>query len=517
MRLLPEPGLISLFALGAIACFSTAARADAKGDELLRQVKTAVHALEPLVGEYTVTAHDKAGDKVSKCRQISAFNRKGWQGSRDLPQSVFNLFDPITQVPATTRYVGRQTVEGQTYNVVELKLPVCILQLFLGDDNLIHRARTTLGATPPIPAFPVDPKTGKLLPPTHGLDTQVKPASGADANAIDVVVTSYHKVRAFPPRPPLAVSARTPPRAEANRFPLRFALSPHGERLAIAYNDKSLAIRNSDGDKTGVILENAPGDIAAMAFSPDGLRFAAASRQGVGAIWDAATGRQRFLLSGEHGHIAVLSFAPDGKTLAGASQEGSVFRWDAQTGQPLTTLQESGTRAIAFTADGQILVTLSDRPNGKPGALTLWDIAAGKPIHTEEFATGYALQLACSPDGRWIAASQQEGGIMILDGKTGAKRQTLPPVGGHISALRFAADSKTLIALDQDERGDQPSYRPGVTLWNTDTWQILHAYSLASVGAFSVPDMVSLSADGYTFAMLNTFGRQPNIWTLPNN
>lgn len=521
MRLLPGIASISLLAFGA-GSFSTPTRADEKGDALLRQVKATVHALNPLVGEYTVTLHGKAGDKVNTCKEISsAFGGSGWSSSGNLQQSifepdVFDLFDPLKQVPTATRYVGRQDVNGQSYEVVEMKLPLCTLQIFLGSDNLIHRVKTTLGTPPTGFVNPVNPNTGQHLTPEQLMAARVKPATAADSNLLELVVTDYHKLRAFPPRPALPTPARSLSVKKERRLPVSMALSPHGEQIAVLCSDNTILVMNTVMGAQMPAPENIPPNLRSLTFSPDGARLAGAGGQSPIPVWEVATGKQVFTLADTREMIAALSFSPDGTKIAGVSVGDKVFLWDAATGRELPALLAPHTRAIAFAPDGKMLAALSDKPETQSATVTLWDMAAGKPLHTIELKLDWGLSLAYSPNGRWLAVNQLGNGLHILDGATGEKLRVLPNTGGRVSAMRFSADSKSLIVLDQDERGDWPTHQPGITLWNTATWQIAHAYGVADASPFLTPDQVRISADGYTFAIMGVFDKEPKFWTVPN-
>ncbi len=199
--------------------------ADEKGDELLRQVKATVQALEPLIGEYDVTFRSKASSETGKYQQSIGFGGNGKGGNGRLPPEAFDLFDPITQVPATTRYLGRQTVAGETYEVVELRQPRFAFRLLIGSDGLIHRAFS-------------QPR---------------------DADKIEIVVTSYRKPRAFAPRLPLPppdyrFKFLNPDRSN-KRFPFHFAPSPDGSRLLVVFMDNSAQIVDGRQGQVLVTLE----------------------------------------------------------------------------------------------------------------------------------------------------------------------------------------------------------------------------------------------------------------------
>ena len=188
-----QPRKLALYTLTCIAAngmIMHKARADEKGDALLRQVRVTAQTLAPFVCEYTVTLHDKTGDKSEQYKAQLMQSGGGWSGGGILPPTVLNLFDPITRVPADTRYLGRKSVGGETYEVVELKLPTLTFQLYIGGDGLIHRAQTSVGATPPFRPMRIDPKTGSPDRTPEQLITEgVTAPTKTDARSVDVVVT----------------------------------------------------------------------------------------------------------------------------------------------------------------------------------------------------------------------------------------------------------------------------------------------------------------------------------------
>jgi hypothetical protein len=66
---------------------------------------------------------------------------------------------------------------------------------------------------------------------------------------------------------------------------------------------------------------------------------------------------------GHGGRVWSIAFAPDGETLASASLDGTIRLWDVRTGRQVAQLDRSPeARAIAFTADGQLLVSTGLKP-----------------------------------------------------------------------------------------------------------------------------------------------------------
>ena len=222
-------------ALGVLGLGSTAGWADDKGDALLRNVRTAASEMEPLVGEYEVISHAPRPAPAERYMQSLGFGATGWGGSERLPPEAFNLFDPVTLIPATTRYVGRQTLAGETFEVVELYQPHISYRLLIGSDGLIHRAYSLprqagkpsfnkSSSTKPLPRKPLLPPDIGRLPSVQRLEGRTSlPPMRTDRLEI---VASYHKPRSLASLPdlPLANTRLKFLLADsgARRFPFRF-------------------------------------------------------------------------------------------------------------------------------------------------------------------------------------------------------------------------------------------------------------------------------------------------------
>jgi hypothetical protein len=163
-------------------------------------------------------------------------------------------------------------------------------------------------------------------------------------------------------------------------------------------------------------LDKGEGWIADVAFSPDGKLLAVgtvADKEHFVTLWDTTTWERVWrTFEGHTSGVMGVTFSPDGKQLATAGQDQTVRIWEVATGQLLKTLEgHSGTVwRVAFSKDGQRLASAGY------GLLRIWDtrrweevlaLEGQDSIHTVTF----------SPDGHWIATSQQNGGLHLWDGR----------------------------------------------------------------------------------------------------
>ena len=139
-----------------------------------------------------------------------------------------------------------------------------------------------------------------------------------------------------------------------------------------------------------------------------------------------------------------LAVAPDG-TLALASHERAVYLVDPATGH-MRTLRghEDGVSAIAFDADGTVLVS-----GDRSGVLQVWSPSdpSARPRELDA-VEGAVWSLALSPDGTTLASG---GAVLrLVDMKTGKVAANLEGHDGLITGAAFASEGKSLVSASLD-------------------------------------------------------------------
>jgi WD40 repeat protein len=200
-------------------------------------------------------------------------------------------------------------------------------------------------------------------------------------------------------------------------------------------------------------------------------------------LWDLATGKLlREIRDGDRTRsYCALWLAPDGRWLAGAGRE-SVCLWDTATGRRLHEFPANGL-GVACSSDGKLLAAPSD-----DGSLRVWDTTTGKQ-------TAH-LRAGPSKEAPWPHfTADGKGLVTLLDGQVhhwdlteGQLRKTvaLPIPPGY--GLAVAPDAQTLAIT--------PREGP-ITLWDLATGkQRLKLEGELSRGGFGL----AFSPDGKTLA-----------------
>jgi WD40 repeat protein len=184
--------------------------------------------------------------------------------------------------------------------------------------------------------------------------------------------------------------------------------APGGRFLATAGYDGAVRIWEVGTGRLVRKLQGARGTVWSIDFSPDGKRLAAAGEDSVIRIWEPAGKRLLHKLAGHERNIWEVRFSPDGRRLASGSFDATARLWDSQTGAALATLtnHEQAVVGLAWSADGRWLAT-----GGDDSMIFLRRAADGGPVRAL-LVGNHAYKLAFSPDSRWLANAGRARGAL---------------------------------------------------------------------------------------------------------
>lgn len=140
--------------------------------------------------------------------------------------------------------------------------------------------------------------------------------------------------------------------------------APDGSTLAVAGWNQPTRIWDGSGANLLNSITFGPDEWGLnLNYSPDGSTLAIARWDYSISLWDTASNVQRALCVGHGDNPRTMSFTPGGSLMASADENGMVQIWDIRSGcQPLHLL--TGTRNVAFSPDGRLLVTIGANIKG---------------------------------------------------------------------------------------------------------------------------------------------------------
>ncbi len=286
------------------------------------------------------------------------------------------------------------------------------------------------------------------------------------------------------------------------------AVSPDGSIVATTSGgifSSSVAFWDSS---MGKLLSDLPGHsaaISAAAFAPDGATIYTTSKDCTLRSWDAGAGRERW--RHKYDGLNSLAVSSDGSTLYAGQKDGSARDYAADTGRFLRehrlfqrslsamALVDDGKRLAALGRDGEaadgVVVRICEARSGAllhefggPGGaaeqlavsppaglvatshvgqhVVLWDrlgkklwdqLGRGKRVSTLEWEKRQTPcrigSLGLSPDGRWLAYSDQEEGVAVVDARTG-REVSRARTGAYFQSPAVREDLRDALAFSPD-------------------------------------------------------------------
>lgn len=273
---------------------------------------------------------------------------------------------------------------------------------------------------------------------------------------------------------------------DEQQYVFEIAASPDGSVLATAGGDRNVkfwpvSFDDSSATTAGLIgswkiaepkpsvrleqefvLQAHDGGAWFVRFSPDGRLIATGGVDRVVRLWESQTAKPLTELPGHGGTAMCGEFSPDGKRLAtGGREDHTINVWNVADSTLEATLRghQGGVRSLAFLPNGNLVSGSEDQ------SAAIWDLAAKKLLRRIDVGQP-VYRVAVSPDGRQIATGtgnlpkSQPGDVRIWNAETGAAMQTLRDSQGYQLGLTWAADGKTLAAINT---------AGSVSLWAAET------------------------------------------------
>ena len=234
--------------------------------------------------------------------------------------------------------------------------------------------------------------------------------------------------------------------------------------------------------------------INGVAVSPDGKTVATGAIDNTVKLWNAADGSLLHTLAAHNSFVQSVAFTPDGQFLVSAG--------DFVPGDPTSNVKlwrvSDGTLVGDFThSQGQLAFAAAVSPDGRllavghqGGQINVWRISDRRLLRTLVADNGdlpQVMSLAFSPDGQFLAAGTGSSTVKIYRTATFSLVRTLTGHTFFVTGLAFSKDGTTLASGSWDDT---------VKLWNVPQFTLQRTLKVEDIA-----NSVAFSADGQTLAV----------------
>ncbi|MBU0640076.1 MAG: hypothetical protein KKB50_14520 [Planctomycetes bacterium] len=253
------------------------------------------------------------------------------------------------------------------------------------------------------------------------------------------------------------------------------AFSRDSARLASASPDNTVKLWDAE---TGNALETLLiyTDVYSVAISPDGHYLACDSLDWV-EFWDIWSYTRIGDMRSHTEQVNAVAFSEDGQYVASVSDDGNVIITAVPAlivDQVLDLHTPWEVKAVAFSPDGQLMVTGDNGYQSQYGRIILWNTSDWSYSDTLDGHTGGVSCLAVSPTGQVLASGSTDTTIKLWSLPAGDELRTLAGHTTGVVALAFSADGAALASVD--------AWGGTLRIWRTVDGTLLDTYNLEPHG-----------------------------------
>ena len=190
------------------------------------------------------------------------------------------------------------------------------------------------------------------------------------------------------------------------------AFSPDGSLLAAGGSD-TIRIWNTSSWVEAAELDGHEGNVFDLAFTRDGTRLVSSGGipDSTVIVWDMGNFEILHSLTGHGGDVHRLAISPDGQTVVTGGTDRHLKSWQVADGQQGLTL--SGFRDVIYGLAYSPVEELVAAACGNDSFVMFWNPESGEMLGTLDDPRGEMLNVSFSPDGAYLATSNNHHEVII--------------------------------------------------------------------------------------------------------
>ncbi len=222
-------------------------------------------------------------------------------------------------------------------------------------------------------------------------------------------------------------------------------------RLAVSgSSDNTVRVWELESGRQIHSMNRHSGGVTSVDISHDDLYIVSGGNDATIRVWDIKTGKHLSVLQGHTEPVTSVKFNKDRTKLFSSSIDRSMVRWDSQTGR-IDKRYVTGNEeiyAIALSPDDSLLAATTGR-----GQLLIWSTESGtlkaKVLAHEESPT---RAITFSHDGQYVVTGGQDGGLRMFDVQSGELKFDLGKYNNGIYSAAISPDGFHVVAGGGDKK-----------------------------------------------------------------
>jgi WD40 repeat protein len=222
-----------------------------------------------------------------------------------------------------------------------------------------------------------------------------------------------------------------------------------GTRVATCSYDRTVRVWDVETGRPTQVFREHTEAVYAVAFSPNDRWLASGAGDRSVKLWDLASGSRMFTLTEPTGVVQTLAFHPSGLALSASGADKTIRTWELTPTQNRQTdggeaeTTEAAAASAKPTGNTQVAKKTGAADDGE-SEVRVPPVRVGSEARSMRGHNAPILRIAYSPDGKWLASSDDDGVVKIWEAATGRELRALEKQPDWAQGLDWSPDGTRL-------------------------------------------------------------------------